>query len=74
KSAPSADSVENRPPSVTSKRSADATQILDTESLVEKQKAEMQKASEAIRRRNKDADATQILNISETPIDMASQT
>ncbi|MCH7926709.1 MAG: DUF898 domain-containing protein [Candidatus Dadabacteria bacterium] len=49
----------------------DATQIIETESLVQKQKAEMLKASEARRRQNVGDDTTQILNVSDAPIEMA---
>ncbi len=56
--------------SIDTRADSDATQIIDSESLVAKQKAEMLKASEAIRKRYKGGDSTQILDVTETPIQM----
>lgn len=60
--------IKNKPKPRIKKPVSEITEIIDTDSLVAKQKAEMLRASEAIRRRNIDSDATQILNVSETPI------
>jgi uncharacterized membrane protein YjgN (DUF898 family) len=61
---------EDTKPAPASRRpTSDTTEILDTESLIQKQKAEMLKASEAIRRRQIDSDATQIIDMSEMPIE-----
>ena len=62
--------IKNKPKPRIKKPVSEITEVIDTDSLVAKQKAEMLKASEAIRRRNIDGDATQILNVSETPIGM----
>jgi uncharacterized membrane protein YjgN (DUF898 family) len=62
--------IKNKPKPRIKKPVSEITEVIDTDSLVAKQKAEMLKASEAIRRRNIDGDATQILNVSETPIEM----
>ena len=60
--------TKNKPKPRIKKPVSEITEIIDTDSLVAKQKAEMLKASEAIRRRNIDADATKIIDISESPI------
>jgi len=62
--------IKNKPKPRIKKPISEITEVIDTDSLVATQKAEMLKASEAIRRRNIDGDATQILNVSETPIEM----
>jgi len=60
--------IKNKPNPRIKKPVSEITEVIDTDSLVATQKAEMLKVSEAIRRRNIDGDATQILNVSETPI------
>ena len=60
--------IKNKPKPHIRKPTNVITEVIDTENLIGKQKEEMLKASEAIRRRNIDGDATKIMDISETPI------
>lgn len=60
-----AESGDEMPSPQARRPTGDTTQILDTDSLVQKQKAEMLKASEAIRHRNVASDTTQIIDVSD---------